>query len=357
MVAARGRARRRLVRRGALGSGRGRDPAGDRPERDRARAAVRTRTTGRAARAVVAHAQGNRARRRSVRAARRRARDRRGTRPPRGVRALPQRRHRRRPAERRLVRRLRDRGDGTRQAGRHVPPRRGRRAHRRGVRRRGADRERDEGDARRRPPPARRVAGRAPPRRCREPRLRRARPRRGRRRRPPGRSLRWSCDEAGPRAEAARSPHRGLRPRRDGLARPRGDPAAALHALPPDERVRQGRDDHRADGGALDPAPARDRSAFFRFYFDAPEAWHKLTVVRTSFWFTMGMATLGLAIGTIFAPQIARLLGLGSQQREPRHRRFRRALGADELSAAHRALPRRGALDGVSRSRASRTSS
>jgi O-antigen/teichoic acid export membrane protein len=53
-------------------------------------------------------------------------------------------------------------------------------------------------------------------------------------------------------------------------------------------------------------------SAFFRFYFDAPEASHKLTVVRTSFWFTMGMATLGLAIGTIFAPQIARLLGLGS---------------------------------------------
>jgi len=53
-------------------------------------------------------------------------------------------------------------------------------------------------------------------------------------------------------------------------------------------------------------------SAFFRFYFDAPEPAHKLTVVRTSFWFTMGMATLGLAIGTTFAPQIAHLLGLGT---------------------------------------------
>src|SRR5216683_2428095 len=53
-------------------------------------------------------------------------------------------------------------------------------------------------------------------------------------------------------------------------------------------------------------------SAFFRFYFDAPEPGHKLTVVRTSFWFTMGMATLGLALGTIFAPEIASLLGPGS---------------------------------------------
>ena len=52
-------------------------------------------------------------------------------------------------------------------------------------------------------------------------------------------------------------------------------------------------------------------SAFFRFYFDTPEPAHKLTVVRTSFWFTMGMATLGLAIGTIFAKQIAHLIGLG----------------------------------------------
>src|SRR5580765_682363 len=52
-------------------------------------------------------------------------------------------------------------------------------------------------------------------------------------------------------------------------------------------------------------------SAFFRFYFDAKEPAAKLTVVRTSFWFTMLMATVGLAIGLIFASQIAHVLGLG----------------------------------------------
>src|SRR4029079_16162978 len=41
-------------------------------------------------------------------------------------------------------------------------------------------------------------------------------------------------------------------------------------------------------------------SAFFRFYFDAKEARDKLVVVRTSFWFTMAMATLGLVIGLVF---------------------------------------------------------
>ena len=52
-------------------------------------------------------------------------------------------------------------------------------------------------------------------------------------------------------------------------------------------------------------------SAFFRFYFDAKENAAKLTVIRTSFWFTMGAATLGLVIGLAFAPQISHLLGLG----------------------------------------------
>ena len=42
-------------------------------------------------------------------------------------------------------------------------------------------------------------------------------------------------------------------------------------------------------------------SAFFRFYFDAKERAQKLTVIRTSFWFTMAMSTLGLAFGVIFA--------------------------------------------------------
>jgi O-antigen/teichoic acid export membrane protein len=52
-------------------------------------------------------------------------------------------------------------------------------------------------------------------------------------------------------------------------------------------------------------------SAFFRFYFDAKEHAAKLTVIRTSFWFTMGTATLGLVIGLAFAPQISHVIGLG----------------------------------------------
>jgi O-antigen/teichoic acid export membrane protein len=52
-------------------------------------------------------------------------------------------------------------------------------------------------------------------------------------------------------------------------------------------------------------------SAFFRFYFDAKEDASRLVVVRTSFWFTMGMATLGLLIGVVFASEISHLLGLG----------------------------------------------
>jgi len=52
-------------------------------------------------------------------------------------------------------------------------------------------------------------------------------------------------------------------------------------------------------------------SAFFRFYFDEKEQAGKLTVVRTSFWFTMAMSTLGLAVGVVFAGPIGHWLGLG----------------------------------------------
>jgi O-antigen/teichoic acid export membrane protein len=52
-------------------------------------------------------------------------------------------------------------------------------------------------------------------------------------------------------------------------------------------------------------------SAFFRFYFDAKEPAEKLTVVRTSFWFTMGAATLGLVLGVVFASPIGHWIGLG----------------------------------------------
>ena len=52
-------------------------------------------------------------------------------------------------------------------------------------------------------------------------------------------------------------------------------------------------------------------SAFFRFYFDAKEDAERLTVIRTSFWFTMAMSTIGLVLGIVFAAPIAHLIGLG----------------------------------------------
>src|SRR5881398_3058209 len=52
-------------------------------------------------------------------------------------------------------------------------------------------------------------------------------------------------------------------------------------------------------------------SAFFRFYFDAKEDAERLVVIRTSFWFTMAMSTLGLALGVLFAAPIGHWIGLG----------------------------------------------
>src|SRR3954453_15810103 len=52
-------------------------------------------------------------------------------------------------------------------------------------------------------------------------------------------------------------------------------------------------------------------SAFFRFYFDAKEDARRLTVIRTSFWFTMPMSTVGLLLGLAFAHPFAHWLGLG----------------------------------------------
>src|SRR5262249_1871946 len=51
--------------------------------------------------------------------------------------------------------------------------------------------------------------------------------------------------------------------------------------------------------------------AFFRFYFDSTDQERRTLIVRTSFWFTMAMATLGLVAGWIFAAQISDLLRLG----------------------------------------------
>src|SRR6266542_4532676 len=52
-------------------------------------------------------------------------------------------------------------------------------------------------------------------------------------------------------------------------------------------------------------------SAFFRFYFDSQDDERRTRVVRTSFWFTMAMATAGLVLGLVFASQIADALRLG----------------------------------------------
>jgi O-antigen/teichoic acid export membrane protein len=53
-------------------------------------------------------------------------------------------------------------------------------------------------------------------------------------------------------------------------------------------------------------------SAFFRFYFDTADPTRRLLVVRTSFWFTMATATLGLVLGLVFATPIAHALQLGN---------------------------------------------
>jgi O-antigen/teichoic acid export membrane protein len=52
-------------------------------------------------------------------------------------------------------------------------------------------------------------------------------------------------------------------------------------------------------------------SAFFRFYFDSKEPARRLLVVRTSFWFTLGSATVALVAGVLLAGPVAELLRVG----------------------------------------------
>src|SRR3954447_13980990 len=52
-------------------------------------------------------------------------------------------------------------------------------------------------------------------------------------------------------------------------------------------------------------------SAFFRFYFDTEDDARRTLVVRTAFWFTMGMATIGLVIGFALAEPLSNWLHLG----------------------------------------------
>jgi len=49
-------------------------------------------------------------------------------------------------------------------------------------------------------------------------------------------------------------------------------------------------------------------NAFFRFYYDSAEPSYRRLVLRTSFWFTMGMATLGLVAGLALSWDISALL-------------------------------------------------
>ena len=49
-------------------------------------------------------------------------------------------------------------------------------------------------------------------------------------------------------------------------------------------------------------------SAFFRFYFDAEGDVARRTVLRTSFWFTMGAGTLGLLLLLVFAQPVSEFL-------------------------------------------------
>jgi O-antigen/teichoic acid export membrane protein len=49
-------------------------------------------------------------------------------------------------------------------------------------------------------------------------------------------------------------------------------------------------------------------SAFFRFYFDSADPAHRSLVLRTSFWFTMTMATVGLVVGVALSPEISEVL-------------------------------------------------
>ena len=210
----------------------------------------------------------------------------------------------------------------------------------------GAARPRDERVARGCAPPARGVAGAAARDRRREPRLRRAGARHRPDRRPPRRPLRSALAMLADQIkrlvkQSAIYGLGGIVSRLLAVAA-----AAAVHELPRHGRLRQDRDDRRADDGARRRAALGISSAFFRFYFDSTDEARRTLVVRTSFWFTMAMATAGLVAGCILATPIAHA---APARRRPvaRARRLRRALGADELRAADVALPRRGAAGRV----------
>ncbi|MSO94704.1 MAG: flippase [Thermoleophilia bacterium] len=298
----RGRDRRQL-RRDPLGSRSGRNPAGNRPRRHCSRTALRPDTPGDPACALFPGSQGYRARDRRGRRARRRPRDRRGPPSRGGVRAVPERGHRRRSAQRRLVRALRDRVHGARQARRHLPARGGGATDRAGLRNDRADRV-----CNRRHPPR---AAAAPRRRCDRTetagrsltRLRRGRSRSGAGHRPPPRRLRSTL-----MALSGQLSRLGKQSTIYGLGGLVSRILAVL-LLPLYTRYLT-----TGDYGEIETLVALVTvltivlrcgisPAFFRFYFDSDDHDTRRLVLRTSFWFTMGMATLGLvAVVALAAP-------------------------------------------------------
>ena len=248
--------------------------------------------------------------------------------------------------------------------------------HRGGLRRARAARPDDEGDAARDAAAARRDAAERRRDRRREPRLRRARPR-------PRAGSPTACSTSTPalsadptpgRRDAASAPRpvryrppcfdqikrlaqalRDLRPRRARLARSsRSSCCRSTRRYLDHERLRRGRRPDRAHGGARDD-PARRHlervlPLLLRLERDRRSACSCCARPSGSRWRWRrpGSSPASLLAGPIARP---------ARHRRPvaRPRCLRRDLGADELRAADRALPRRGALGRVRASRASRT--
>ncbi len=112
---------------------------------------------------------------------------------------------------------------------------------------------------------------------------------------------------------APRAPLGDLRPRRPRLAGARDDPAPALHALPAAGRAtaksRSSPPRRRCSRSSCSSGSRARSSASTSTAKDAAE---QLTVVRTSFWFTMAMATVGLVLGVRLRSADRALLGLGN---------------------------------------------
>ena len=346
---ARRRRDRRLLRRASAGCPTRTSSRRARPRRVHAAPAVRQPAAARRPRALEPREEGHPPRDRGVRAAARRAGDRRGRPARRGARPLPARRHRRRPAERRLARRLRARGDGARQAGRHATssrtssseaPRASASASRSCRRRR---RRSSTRSARWSNSP--RSAARSAPR---------AAPTSSRCTTSTGSPTAWSTstvhsepsDEPRLPVAAPGAPLSDLRPRRARLARPRDDPAPALHALPaPATRTaasRSSRPRRRCSRSCCRWGSRPRSSASTSTRRSRPRSSRSFAPRSGSRWRWRRSGSCSASCS-----RADRALDRARRRPMARSRRRSRALGADELPAAHEPLPRRGALDRI----------